>query len=189
MPVPSESEGKEPIRSISGQWPESLGGFSGRRNIGLPMRVKGRGRRQDDEVHHEIREEYAGQDIPPRPPEFGVGRAASLLHGPLAGGPVLFDLLGGRAEEQIGRDRCPQDADERGEVIRGLLNTRDQGCGEDSRPVRVSQEGGNDVGNRTSVSRLRIRAICRADANASTTRPTRAVESGSSARRRRRPRG
>jgi len=110
------------------------------------MRVEGRSGRQDDEVHDKVREEHTRQHIRACSLEFSIGRAAPLLNGAPTGGPILLDLLGGLPEEEIGRDRGPQDAHECGEVAVGPLNARGHGGDQDSLPVRSGQERGQDVG-------------------------------------------
>ena len=109
------------------------------------MYVKGRGGRQNDEVHDDVGEEHARDNVRLGPLEFGIGRAPPLRDGSPTSGPVLLDLLGSLPEEEIRRNCRPQDSDQRGEVVVAPFDMREHRSAEDRPPVRSGQECGQHV--------------------------------------------
>ena len=112
----------------------------------MTVRMQSGCRRQNDEVHHQVREEYAGEDVVPGTSQVPRGRVFALFDGGSARGDIVLDFLGGLPEEEVGRDRSSQDADQGCPIRACPLQSWNQRRPRNSGPVRVREEGSDDVG-------------------------------------------
>ena len=62
-PVPIRPERIEQVRAVPGQRTQCLRGLPRRLDLAVTGAVQGRRRREDNEVHHEIREQHPGIDV------------------------------------------------------------------------------------------------------------------------------
>ena len=75
-----------------------------------------RRRRQDDEVHDQIREEHPGHDVVSGLSQLGVRGALACFEGRLSLLPLFLDFLRGLPEEQVGRNGGAEDPNEGGPI-------------------------------------------------------------------------
>ena len=102
-------------------------------------------RRQDDEEHHEVREECPGGDVESPHRQFLPGRARSVDHTPAPERLLLFDLLRGLPEEQIRADGRAEDGDDRRPSGFAARHVDRQDIMKHLAPVRANVERRADV--------------------------------------------
>jgi hypothetical protein len=89
--------------SVPRQRAQRFGGLRGRIDVGLSGLVQRRAGRQDDEIHDEVGEGHAAQDIVSGLTQFVVQYGGPLSIPEAAGGDHLLDLDVGLPGVEIGR--------------------------------------------------------------------------------------
>ena len=145
-PRADQPEREEEVGGVAGERPQGFGGLARRRDLGEPRAVEGRRRREDDEVHHDVREEHARVHVEPGVGELVRRRAAPLRRRSPAARLLLLDLLRRLPEEEIGRDRRAEDPDERGDVGGVPAERRHHGGRPRLPPVGMREDRRDDVG-------------------------------------------
>jgi hypothetical protein len=79
-----QTQAEEPVRAGAGQRTQRLGGIARGGDGGFAVRVQRGGGRENDEVHHQVRKEHAGEDVVRERRKFPLGRAFALFDGRLA---------------------------------------------------------------------------------------------------------
>ena len=88
---------------------QGLRGIGGRLNICLTAFEERSGGRQDDKIHHQVRQEHSNINVPSGVSNRGVGRPATLGASHAAEADLFFHFLIGLPEKKIGRNRGPKD--------------------------------------------------------------------------------
>ena len=144
-PRADDPQREEAVREVAGQGTQGLGGLARGLDLGPSGRMQGRGRREHDEEHRDVREQHAGEDGEPRVGQLVRRCAATLGQRPPALRLFLLHLVRGLPEKEIGRDRRPEHADERRNV-RGVPDeARREGGDGDLPPVGLGQERRQNV--------------------------------------------
>ena len=145
QPGPDDAEREQEVGGVAGQRTQCLGRLPARLDLVLAGAVERRCRREDDEVHDQVREEHPGGHVEARIAQLVRRCAPSLGERAPAAGALLLDFLRGLPEEQVRRDRRPQDAHERADERAVEANLRHDRGPEPRSPVRRGQERRNDV--------------------------------------------
>ena len=101
--------------------------------------------RENDEIHHQVREEHSREYISSRAAQLVIGGAFPLGDSASSDLSLFFHFLRGLPEEKIRRNRRPQNPDERREIIARPLNMRDKGRAQHRSPVRMCEKRRDDV--------------------------------------------
>jgi len=139
------AEREQQVRAAAGDGPQRLGGVLRGGDRPRPVCMHGGGRCQDDEVHHEVREEHSRDHVLPGDTQLLVGGALTFLRCELAARNIDFDFLRRLPEKEVRADGRAEDADEHGEERTRPLHVRNERGAQDGAPVRSRQEGRDHV--------------------------------------------
>src|ERR1019366_9504857 len=128
---PAQTQAEEPVRAVTGQRTQRLGGIARGGDGRFAVSVQRGGRRENDEVHHQVRKEHAGEDVVPGTSQFPIACAFTLFNGRLAQSDVLLYFLRGLPKEEVWRDGSSQDADQRGPIRGGPLRSEERRVGKE----------------------------------------------------------
>ena len=140
-----EAEREEKRSGLSGHRLERLRRLGRGLHVGEPVRVQGRARRQDDEVHDEVRDEHSRHDIRPRAAQLALEGAARPIAQLVIQRLVRLDLLRRLPEKEIRTDSRPEDGDEGKEIVLRERDLRKQRPLQHVAPVRLREERRDDV--------------------------------------------
>ena len=116
QPRADHADSEHEAREISGERTQRLRRIRAGGDLRLPAGVERECRRQDDEIHDQVREEHPEVDVDRRDPQLGPACAAARGSRLPSGRLLLLDLMARLPEEQVRRDRRPEDRDERRDV-------------------------------------------------------------------------
>ncbi len=108
--------------------------------------MQGCRRGQDDEVHDQVGEEHSRDDVIARFSQLRRRGSFTCFDRQLPLAPLLFYLLRGLPEEQVGRNRGSEDSHQRSPITARPFDMGNKGRVDDRAPIGLGEESGQDIG-------------------------------------------